>query len=104
MQQECPFLWMPLDKSLHVPFQIFLQVNDQTPSKVVQHVILYDIVPKLARFHMESCSEKTSNLSDLNSEALRFTFFFLKSKHDVSYSAATHRELLCQYSLLIDFN
>lgn len=103
MLHECPFLWMPLDKSLHVPFQIFLQVNDQTTAKVVQHVILYDIVPKLVCFHMESCSEKTSNLSDLNCEALRFIVFFLKSKHDVSYSVSAHIEV-CQYSLLIDFN
>lgn len=82
---------MPLDKSLHVHFQIFLQVYDQTPTTVVQHVILYDIVPKLVRFHMESCSEKTSNLSDLNCEALRF---IVKSKHDVSYSASAHRVIM----------
>lgn len=92
---------MPLDKS-HLDFSS--GEDDQTPCKVVQYVILYDIVPKLVRFHMESCSEKTSNLSDLNCEALRCISFFLKSKHDVSSSAYSHRDLLCQYSMSIHFN
>lgn len=96
MLHECSFLWMPPDKS-HLDFSS--SADDQTPSKVVQYVLSYDIVPKLVRFHMESCSEKTSNC-----EALRCISFFLKSKHDVSCSASSHRDLLCQYSMSINCN